>query len=119
MTKAEYTEKLFESVQEDLEIYNDYMKQIVEEVLNSEVSKYPIFVACKTHIELGKLLLDREEMATTWSLRVSTLEEFVVKQVVQEDKLEDFKKTYKNPRTTACVLVVDEKGANYVFREYK
>ena len=119
MTDTEYMQKLFESVQEDLEIYNDYMKQIVEEVLNSEMSKYPIFVACKTHIELGKLLLDCDEMATNWSLRVSTLEEFVVKQVVQEDKLEDFKKTYKNPLATACVLVVDGKVANYVFREYK
>ncbi len=119
MSEFSSDQAMFESVQEDLSIYNDYMKQIVEEVLNSEVSKYPIFVVCKTHVELGKLLLDRDEMATNWSLRISTLEEFSLKQVILNEKLEEFKETYKDPLNTACVLVVEEEVANYVFRDYK
>ena len=107
--------KSFES---DLKLYSESIKEIAGEILNEGLSEYPIFVAHQHEVALGELILDKNELNTSWSIQASMLEEFVEKGVIHKDKKERFIKQYKNPNEFMCLLVVVPEGANFVFYPY-
>jgi len=79
------------------------------------VSQFPIFVVAKQPIALGINIIDREKANSNWSINVSSLEEFVSKQLVFENKMEEFKTTYKDPAEFLCLFVLSDLGAQYMF----
>ena len=107
--------KSFES---ELNLYSESIKEISGEILNECVSEYPIFVAHQHEVALGELILDKNELNTSWSIQASMLEEFVEKGVIHKDKRERFIKQYKNPNEFMCLFVVVPEGANFVFYPY-
>ncbi len=111
LTRAEKTEIL----ESELSLYKKMMSETVELLLVNEISKYPIFVAHQQELELGILLADREKVKGNWTMHLSTLEEFVSKQIIKEDKVNDFKATYKSPESFLCVFVLSELGAQFYF----
>ncbi len=108
------TEK-FLQLEQELEIYRKMMAEAVEIILDKEVSKYPIFVAHQQELELGIILADKEKMQGNWNIHASSLEEFVAKQIIFEDKIEEFKKSYKNPKEHLCLFVLSELGAQFIY----
>lgn len=108
------TEK-FLKLEQELQIYRQMMSEAVEVILDKEVSKYPIFVAHQQEMELGLKLADREKVAGNWNIHVSSLEEFVSKQIIFENKIEEFKKHYKDPKIHLCVFVLSELGAQFIY----
>jgi len=102
-------------IEKDIESFKLILSKAVEEILNQEVSKYPIFVFHKQEIALGVPLIEREKHHTTWSINASTLEEFSVKNLIVASKIDDFRKTYKNPETHYCVFVLSDIGAQFLF----
>lgn len=106
------------SLESDLKLYSESIKEIAGEILNEGLSEYPIFVAHQHEVALGELILDKNELNTSWSIQASMLEEFVEKGVIHKDKKERFIKQYKNPNEFMCLLVVVPEGANFVFYPY-
>ena len=99
----------------DLMGFKTLMTQAAETVVNEDVSKYPIFVVHQHQVDIGIPIVDMEEQKAKWSVHVSTLEEFVTKQIVTLDKLEEFKRTYKKAEDKLCVFVLSELGATFIF----
>ena len=62
--------------------------------------------------EMGGKAILRE---VSWSVNASSLEEFVTKQLVLADKVDDFKSVYKDPTAFLCLFIVDKSGATFVF----
>lgn len=91
------------------------MGQAADAIIEKEVSNYPILVVHQQHVELGVAVVDRAKMAGKWSINASTLEEFVMKNVIESDKLEDFQSIYKDPVEQLCLFVLSELGAQFVF----
>lgn len=113
-------EELYKSLQDDLDICRDYIKQISMGMVKGNVTKYPIFVAIRgeNDIDVGLPVVNRADFDISWNFNASHLEEFVSKGLVLRDKAQDFIKIYKNPAEFLCVFVAEEETASFVFLPY-
>ena len=115
------TEKHAAELQElnqNLNIYKESIREISEEIIDNQVSKYPVFIASREETNLGKQIIDKEELALEWSINASTLEEFVRRKIVLENKLDAFKKSYKDPRKFLCVFALLTENAGFIYLPY-
>lgn len=94
------------------------LKETATDILNGDYSKYPVFVAHQAEVRLGEPLIDAKETGISWSINASTLEELVEKGIVQPDRVQLFKQTFKNPSEFACLFVIHGLGANFIFIPY-
>lgn len=106
------------SLKIDLDFYSESIKEIAVEIMAEGLSAYPIFIAHQHEVSVGELILDKEELGTEWSIQASTLEEFVERGIIKEDRKAHFIKQYKKPEDFMCVFVVVPEGANFVFYPY-
>lgn len=99
-----------------MKAYLPILGKASEAIMDQEVSDYPIFIAHQQEsIGVGLLIAEREQVRGNWTLHASTLEEFVTKQLIQADRVEDFKRVYKEPKDYICVFIIQEIGATFVF----
>jgi len=108
------TEKLLK-LEEELSSYKASLAEAAEIVKNQEVSLYPIFVIHQQTVDIGINIVDKESTQGNWSVNVSTLEEFVTKQILSTDKVDDFKTLYRSHEGELCLFVLSELGANFIF----
>ena len=102
-------------LENELSLYKKMMEEAVDMLLQNEITNYPIFVAHQQEFEMGIVLADREKVQGNWTIHITTLEEFVSKQIINQNKVNDFKATYKNPESFLCVFVLSELGAQFIF----
>ena len=95
--------------------YFPIMDKAVETILNQEVSKYPIFVLTPNEVSIGVLLINQIEGLEDWAIHVSTLEEFNAKNIIRTDRVDDFRKIYKDPEHFFCLFVLELEGSQFVF----
>lgn len=108
-----------ESLKRDLDFYSESIKEISTEMLAEGYTLFPIFIAHQHEITLGEVILDKAELGTKWSINASSLEEFLERGVIKEDKKSNFEKSYKQSDKFMCLFVVVPEGANFVFYPYK
>jgi hypothetical protein len=106
------------SLERDLKIFNDAIREVAVEIIVEGLSKYPIFIAHQHELKLGEVILDRHELNSEWTIHASTLEEFVDRGVIKPELKERFVASYKSPKNHMCVFVVVPEGANFVFYPY-
>jgi hypothetical protein len=107
------------SLEKDLKLYNESIREVAVEIMIEGLSKYPIFIAHQHEVKLGESILDRNDLHTEWSINASTLEEFVERGIIKKELEERFIKTYKNPHDFMCVFVIVPEGANFVYYPYE
>ena len=112
-------ENPLDSLEADLKVYSDSIKEVSMDIIAEGLSSYPIFVAHQHEVNLGEPILDRIELNTSWSIHASTLEEFLEKGIIHPDKKEKFMKQYKNASNFMCLFAIVPEGANFVFYPYK
>lgn len=105
----------FNQLETELQAYKEILGKAADTILNEGVSSYPIFVIHQHFVDIGILMVDKNVVSSNWSINASSLEEFMTKQIIQEDKVEDFKEIYKNPEEFYCLFVLSELGARYIF----
>ncbi len=106
----------YKQLEDELQVYKKAMSQAAQTILDSEVSKYPIMVAHQQELELGIPIVTREKFPLgSWDIHASTLEEFVSKQIIKDEKIQNFRATFKNTDQFICVFTLSELGANFVF----
>jgi len=106
------------SLERDLKVFNDAIREVAVEIIVEGLSKYPIFIAHQHELKLGEVILDRHDLNTEWTIHASTLEEFVERGVVKPELKERFIASYKSPKDYMCVFVVVPEGANFVYYPY-
>ena len=117
--KAEKPQSPLVSLEKDLDLYAESIREIAVEILIEGLSANPIFVAHQHVVSIGEKILDKEELSTNWSIQASTVEEFVEKGIIAPDKKMLFLKNYKKPEDFMCVFVIVPEGANFIFYPYK
>src|SRR5690606_20617755 len=95
------------------------LREVSSEMIAEGYTLYPIFIAHQHEVKLGELILDKSELNTNWSISVSSLEDFIEADVIQEDTKEHFIKNDKRADDFMCLFVVVPEGANFVFYPYK
>lgn len=106
------------SLEKDLEFYADAIREVAVEIMVEGISAHPIFIAHQHQVNIGEIILNKEELNTNWTIQASTLEEFVEKGIIKKDKKEPFLKAYKRPEDFMCVFVVVPEGANFIYYPY-
>ena len=99
----------------ELAPYLPMLGEAADTVRDKAVSDFPIFVVHQHEMEVGIPLVKRDQVKTNWSINASSLEEFVAKQIIQEAKMGDFQRVYKDPEQYLCMFVLSELGANFIF----
>lgn len=107
------------SLEKDLELYSESIREIAVEIIVEGLSTSPIFIAHQHTVSIGELILDRKELNTEWTIQASTIEEFVKKGIISPDKKALFLKSYKKPEDFMCVFVIVPEGANFIYYPYK
>jgi len=106
------------SLEKDLALYAESVKEIALEIIAEGISKYPVFVAHQHTVSIGEMILNREELNTNWTMQASTVEEFVEKGIIKPERKEEFLKHYKRPEDFMCVFVIVPEGANFIYYPY-
>lgn len=106
-------------LEKELEIYNKVAGEASDIIIEQGVSNYPIIVAHQDEINFGLPLVDKNKTKGNWNLNASTLEEFVVKNILHQDKVNNFRSTYKDSSEFICLFVLSELGANFLFMPRK
>lgn len=102
-------------VEKLLKAYRTQLIQAADTIREQDVSNYPIFVASQLPLELGIPLLKREQMTEGWAINASTLEEFHAKQIIDTDKIDDFRALYKSHTDDLCIFATTEEGVKFIF----
>src|SRR5690606_22416020 len=95
--KEEKTQSPLVSLEKDLDLYAESIREIAVEILVEGLSANPIFIAHQHTVSIGEKILDREELNTNWTIQASTFEEFEEKGIIAPDKKALFLKNYKKP----------------------
>jgi len=111
-------QEILNSLKEDLKFYKKFIQDVSEEIINSNYSQYPIFVAHQNEVKLGELILDKDDFDKKWSINATILDELVQAGIVDPGKVKSFQNVYKNPKENICVFLISEKGGNFVFIPY-
>ena len=111
-------ESPLKSLELDLKFYAESIKEVAVEIMVEGLSAYPIFIAHQHEVNVGELILDKNELNTAWTIQASTLEEFIEKGIIQPEKKANFIKNYKNAHDFMCLFVIVPEGANFVFYPY-
>ena len=102
--------------QEEVKPYLTMLRQASRTIIDQEVSSHPIFIFHLQYVEIGIELADADEIGGKWSVRASTLEEFVSKSLIEQARLEAFKGTFKDPEKYFCLFVVEpDQSAQFIF----
>ncbi|MVN90394.1 hypothetical protein [Mucilaginibacter aquatilis] len=111
-------ESPLKSLETDLRLYSESIREIAVEIMVEGLSAYPIFIAHQHEVSLGELILNKDELNTEWNINASTLEEFVEKGVIKKELKQRFIDNYKNAHEFMCVFAIVPEGANFIFFPY-
>lgn len=110
--------KYLGSISQDFVTVADTLKEAAYQIKNRGFSDYPIFPVSKIDLPIGQLLIGKLELATNWNYNASYLDEFIQREIVGEDKVEEFKANYKDPDEFCCLFVIDNEFTKFVFIPY-
>lgn len=92
------------------------MGQASDKVVDEGISTYPIFVIHQQEaFGVGIELIRKQDGNKEYGVNISTLEEFVAKQLIESARVDNFRQVFKNPAQHLCLFVIDEIGATFVF----
>lgn len=102
-------------LEENLRRYRKALNDALTIMLDQEVSRYPIFIFHQQELEMGVPMIVAGETTGTWSVHASSLEEFMVKNIIDPQKIADFQKVYKEHDHHFCLFVLSELGAQFIY----
>lgn len=108
-----------ELLKDDLAFYNEMLIEVSADILSEGFSKYPIFIAHQEEIKIGEKIIDAEELQRSFHISATVVEELIEKNIVTAENEDRFKQAFKDPKNFACILLVTDKGANFVFVPFK
>lgn len=105
----------FVQLEKELEAYKPLMGKAADSILDQEISDYPIFIIHQLEVAVGIPLVEKNNDDLRWSIAASSLEEFVSKQLIEQQKVDSFRTIYKDPNKFLCLFVLSELGAHFIF----
>jgi len=105
----------YKQLHRELMLYKPVMMQAAETIRDQGVSDYPIMLIHQQEVSVGIAIAERGKVAGNWNVNASTLEEFLTKNLIEENKIDSFKTIYKSRRGFICLFVLSELGAEFIF----
>ncbi|MEZ7982338.1 MAG: hypothetical protein QMC32_01295 [Cytophagales bacterium] len=103
-------------------IYIDFLKsssklkKVSYVVKSLGFSNYPIFIVSKKKINLNSLLFDKKN--NDFYYYVSNLDFFIKNNLIFKNKVDFFKKSYKDPYKFCCLFILNDFFNNFLYVSY-
>jgi len=110
--------KYLGTITKDFVIVAENLREASYQVRNRGYSDFPIFPISKSGQQIGQLLYAKNEVDTDWNYFITYLDEFIQRKLIEKNKVEEFKKIYKDPDEFCCLFVMDKDFNNIVFIPY-
>jgi len=110
--------KYLGTISKDFVIVSETLKEASYQVRDRGFSQYPIFPISKDDIPLGQLLISKREVATDWNYHITYIDEFMQLNIIEKEKVDEFKKVYKDPDEFCCLFVIDGEFTRFIFIPY-
>jgi hypothetical protein len=110
--------KYLGTISKDFVIVSETLKEASYQVRDRGFSEYPIFPISKDDIPIGQLLISKREVAADWNYHITYIDEFVQLNIIEKEKVDEFKKVYKDPDEFCCLFVIDGEFTRFVFIPY-
>lgn len=107
--------KYLGTITKDFLRISETLKEAAYQIRARKISEYPIFPISKQELSVGALLVSKDELKLNWNIYFSFAEEFVERNLILEDKVEEFQFAFKNPDEFACLFVVDDDFNKFVY----
>ncbi len=87
--------------------------QTIKTIQDENVSNYPILVAFPsfTNVDIGLPIHEGQKL----SFNATTLEELAMKKVVNMEKIDEFRKLYKEKKDTLCIFLLEKPAPQFIF----
>lgn len=118
MNDPELDGKYLGSISSDFVKIADTLKEASYAIRSRGYSDYPIFAISKIDLPIGQLLLGREDLEISWNYNASFLDEFIQREIIATDKVDEFTETYKDPDEFCCLFVVDADFTRFLYIPY-
>jgi len=102
----------------DFEKIGETLEAVASLMISNSISRYPVFIATLLEANFGIQIINPADAGTHLFFKVSFLEELISKGVVSKEKSVDFKLTYKDPQSKACILLITPNEYQFVFLPY-
>lgn len=109
----------WQELQQDIKPYGTVLDRATRTVVDEGVSNYPILVAYPGAVPdqvpgifVLEIVTDRNLI---WTVNLTTLEELVAKRVIPNERVDPFRKVYRDKPEELCWLILDESGARFAF----
>lgn len=113
MSKVNFEKYL--QLEQDLRRYRKAIREAREIIMDQEITHYPIFILHQQQLDMGIPIIEAENNAGLWTVHASSIEEFVIKSILLDSKIEEFKKVYNSHDHHFCIFVISELGAQFIF----
>ena len=110
--------KYLGTISKDFVVVSETLREAAYQVRKRGFSDFPIFPISRTELPIGQLLIGKRELAINWNYNITYLDEFIQRKLIDEDKVEAFKESYRNPDEFCCLFVVDGAMTGFIFIPY-
>jgi hypothetical protein len=110
---------LYAKLDEDLQQYAGLLRTAVQTIEDQGVSNYPILVVTLEDLQLGIKLFDRMSSQSKWNVYAATLELLIQLQLIDEQKVDEFRQLFHAKRPSVCLLVWMTGSGSFVFWDPK
>lgn len=116
MRTLDQNSTIFGTLEVALKKNKEWFLQTIQTICDENVSNYPILIAFPSFTSLNIGLPIKEEESL--SFNASTLEELVMKKIVNLDKVDEFRTLYKRKKDSFCIFLLQKPGPQFVFVPY-
>ncbi|TAF32801.1 MAG: hypothetical protein EAZ57_07680 [Cytophagales bacterium] len=115
-TDLDYDPQLLGLITTDFVHVSDSLRDAVYEITKRKMTRFPLFIFSNTITSLGVVFFKiGEKNLKYWNVSVSSLEEFVEREIIASDAVEKFKAVYNQAKDQACLLVINDQIHHFVF----
>ena len=107
--------KYLGTITKDFAVVAETLREASYQLRKRQISEYPIFALSKEELPIGKLLIGKKELNTEWNYYFTFLDDLVNRKVIEQEKIAEFKQTYRNADEYCCLFVVDKDFVNFVY----
>ncbi len=107
---------VLETLKSEVNTKRTWFVKAVQTILDENISNYPILVAYPsfTHLNIGLPLSEGE----SFSFNATTLEELAMKKIVSLEKVDEFRKLFKEKKDCFCIFLLEKPEPQFIFMPY-
>ena len=107
---------ILESLKSEIDKKRDWFTKAVKTILDENISNYPILVGYPafTDLNIGLPLSEGKN----FSFNATTLEELAMKKIVALEKVDEFRKLFKEKKDSFCIFLLEKPAPQFIFMPY-